>query len=486
MTMPNRRHVLRAMALGGAATALPLRWSPTAAAADAANAAGTAGTAGAPGPFTRPLHIPPVLQPAFRTPTHDVYRMRMREADVEVLPGLRTRLWTFDGQFPGPTLRARRGRPVLVEQTNDLTVPATVHLHGGHVSHYDDGYPTDHVAPGASRVYHYPNDQRSATLWYHDHTHMAEAVNVYRGLAGTYILEDEADRRLRLPAGRYDIPLALRDAQFEADGTLTYDGLPFHATILVNGRPQPYLRVAARRYRFRFQNQANSRIFQLSLGSDDELVQIGSDGGLLPAPNPVTTLPLYPAERADVVIDFSRYPVGSQVLLHNSPNFLPGEPHDIMRFDVVAGDGDDPSRVPDRLADAEELGSPVVRREFVLAFDPVTKMMTINGKVFDPDRVDITPALDTTELWTVTNPDTTLPLPHTFHVHQAQFHVVDRDGRPPSAAESGRKDTIAVNPGERVSFLIRFSEFTGRYVYHCHMLEHSDMGMMAQMELVRG
>jgi len=282
MTMPNRRHVLRAMALAGAAAAVPLPGVPAAAdARPAPHAAGPTGPAPTPEPFIRPLLNPPVLRPTFRTPTHDVYRMRIKEADVEVVPGLHTRLWTFDGRFPGPTLLARRGRPVLVEQSNELSVPVTVHLHGAHVRHIDDGYPTDSIAPGASRVYHYPNDQCSATLWYHDHTHMAEAENVYRGLAGTYLIEDEADRRLCLPSGRHDIVLALRDAQFDADGTLVYNGQPFYPTILVNGRPQPYLRVAARRYRLRFLNQANSRIFQLSLGEDQEMVQIGSDGGLL-------------------------------------------------------------------------------------------------------------------------------------------------------------------------------------------------------------
>ena len=491
MTMPNRRTALRLMAMTGAALTLPV---PTSASAAASTPASASAAAASGDPFTRPLPIPQVLQPIARTASYDLYRMHMRPADIEVLPGLLTRFQTFEGQLPGPTIRARRGRTVVVEQINGLTMHTAVHLHGGHVSHDNDGYPLDVLMPGDSRRYVYHNRQQAATLWYHDHAHMAEAENVYRGLAGVYILEDEHERSLPLPAGRHDIPLALRDAKIEADGTLTYDGLPFHPTIMVNGASQPYLRVEARRYRFRILNIANSRIFNLALSTGDEFVQIASDGGLLRAPNPIQSLQLYPAERAEVVVDFSRYPVGSHVILHNTPNFLPGEPSEILRFDVVRSADADHSAVPQQLLPADaspefDAQRPAcakpVQRDFVLSFDMATGMMLINGKSFDPNRVDIRPVLGAPEIWTVTNGDTKLPIPHTFHVHQAQFHVLDRDGKPPAPGEAGRKDTIALAPGETVRILIRFTEYTGRYVYHCHMLEHSAMGMMGQMELIR-
>lgn len=464
--MLSRRETLRLAATAGAAAALPGGRAPAAAA-----------------PFTVPLPIPDVLRPVARTATHDVYRMRMRYADVEIVPGLRTRVQTFNGRFPGPTILARSGRPVVVEQHNELSTQAAVHLHGGHVAHSSDGYPLDMLAPGTSRLYTYPNDQIAAPLWYHDHAHMMEAENVYRGLSGCYLLGDEFEDRLRLPSGRYDIPLMLRDATIAADGTLVYDdSTPFHPLQLVNGRPQPRLEVAARRYRFRFFNAAVARIYSLSLGDGGELVQIGSDGGLLPAPYPTSAVPLWPGERVEAVIDFSRYPVGSSVLLHNTVNLVPGEPADLLRFDVTHR-ADDDSRVPRRLRPRGDLGAPAAARDFALTYDPAAMQMLINGKSFDPDRVDIRPALGTTELWTVTNPVSQFPIPHTFHVHLAQFQVLRRNGRPPGPAESGVKDTVEVGPGETVSFLIRFTGFTGRYVYHCHMLDHSAMGMMGQMEV---
>ena len=480
MTMLTRRDSLRLAALTGAGIALPAK----AAAAVRPSSPRSARDAADGGPFALPLPIPDVLEPVARTRDYDLYRMRMCYADLTVIPGLTTRLQTFNGQFPGPTIRARRGRPVVVEQYNDLAVETAVHLHGGHVSHDSDGYPLEVLRHGDRRRYFYPNDQPAATLWYHDHAHMVEAQNVYRGLAGTYLLTDDYEEDLPLPRGRYDIPLMLRDAKIEVDGSLTYDGYPFHPTILVNGRSQPHLDVAARRYRFRILNGANSRVFNLSLGNGDEVVQIGSDGGLLPAPAPSTALALFPAERADVVIDFSRYPVGSQVLLHNTLNFLPGEPTEILRFDVVR-EAQDRSRVPQRLRPVDDLGVPVVERDFALTFDPMTLTMLINGKTFDPNRVDIRPELGVPESWTISNPDTRLPVPHTFHVHHTQFRVIERDGKPPAPGESGLKDTIALNPGETVRILLRFTEFTGLYVYHCHMIEHAEMGMMGQMNIER-
>ncbi len=155
-----------------------------------------------------------------------------------------------------------------------------------------------------------------------------------------------------------------------------------------------------------------------------------------------------------------------------------------MRFDVVRKATDD-SEVPSSLRPVPVFGTPTVERTFVMTFDPATGQMLINGKTFDMDRVDISPTRGTTEVWTIVNPaDQVIPIPHVFHAHLEQFRVLDRNGNPPDASEQGLKDTVRVLPGETVRILIRFTRFTGRYLYHCHMLEHSHLGMMGQMEIV--
>lgn len=436
-------------------------------------------------PFGGPLHIPQTLRPARRSLFCDEYAMDIVPVTQEIVPGLKTQVWTFGGQFPGPVIRAAAGRPVSLRLTNNLTVPTATHLHGGHNAHTDDGFPTDIVSPGQSRTYHYPNEQRGAPLWYHDHALGHEAENVYRGLAGLYLLTDAYDQALPLPSGSYDVPLMLRDAHIAADGTLVFDMTNVNGSdrkiILVNGTPTPYFQVAARKYRFRIANTANERAFGLKLADGSPIVQIGSDGGLLPAPAEVDSVSVWPAERADVVIDFSRYPVGTQIVLQNTVTF-PGERTEVMRFDVVREERDD-SMIPDEFQPNPVLAAPSVQRSFSMSFDPATGQFLINGKTFDPNRVDVAVARGAVEAWTVTNTDTRIPIPHTFHVHLSQFQLVERNGKPPAAAESGLKDTVSLLPGESVTFHVPFEDFAGTYLYHCHMLEHAMDGMMGVFDV---
>ncbi len=438
-----------------------------------------------PPSFALPLRIPPTLRPVARTDDYDLYQTIMRPTAVTIVPGLSTPVYSFDGEFPGPTIVASRGRPIVVERVNALGVPVATHLHGGHVPADSDGHPKDPIQPGGRRRYYYPNDQLAAPLWYHDHAMMVEAENVYRGLAGFYKLTSSNEDKLPLPAGRYDVPLLLRDAQIADDGTLVWDlgGFSQRNLFLVNGRHRPYFQVAARKYRLRFVNVSVSRAFGLQLGDGGEMIQIASDGGLLPRPAPTSVITVWPAERAEAVVDFSRYPVGTSVVLQNGAAF-PGEEPAVMRFDVVRKATDD-SEVPSSLRPVPVFGTPTVERTFVMTFDPATGQMLINGKTFDMDRVDISPTRGTTEVWTIVNPaDQVIPIPHVFHAHLEQFRVLDRNGNPPDASEQGLKDTVRVLPGETVRILIRFTRFTGRYLYHCHMLEHSHLGMMGQMEIV--
>ncbi|MGH3756291.1 multicopper oxidase family protein [Actinophytocola sp.] len=424
------------------------------------------------------MPVPRELSPTTTRSGVDVYRIPIQPADIALLAGHPTRVRTYAGQFVGPTIRARTGRPVRITFTNQLDVPSNVHLHGGHVPQRSDGHPMETIAPGQSRSYDYPNNQQGATLWYHDHAHHLEAENVYFGLHGFYLIEDDAERGLGLPSGRYDVPIMLRDAQFDTNGELIYtEHPPDRTTILANGEVTPHFPVAARKYRFRLLNSANERIFRLTLGGAD-LTHIASDGGLLPAPVRRSEIVLGSAERADVVIDFSEHPVGSQLVLYDVSG-------PVLRFDVTR-EASDTSQVPDTLRPLPALPPATVERDISMKFDlsGANPVGLVNGQPYDPNRVDFRVKRGTTEIWRVKNDDVEFGIPHTFHMHLEQFRVLDRDGAPPTPDDAGRKDTIFVAPGETVRVQVTFTEYLGTYVYHCHYLEHSAKGMMAQMKIV--
>ncbi|MFF7995006.1 multicopper oxidase family protein [Kitasatospora xanthocidica] len=499
----------RTMIGAAAATAggvLLLRTTPHPAAPAAASAASvqdaapdhTHPGAGAPDPgpdagpvlvekFTTALPVPPVLSPVSTDGGADTYAVTMLRSFARIVPGHRTEVLTYNGAFPGPVIRARSGRPVIVRQTNLLDDAVSVHLHGSKVPVASDGGPMNLLGAGATRTYTYPNDQPHASLWFHDHAHHMESEHVYRGLAGTYLLTDETERALPLPSGRYDLPIALRDARFDASGTLVYRmDDPFNrTTILANGRPWPKAEVAARRYRLRLLNSSNLRFFSLRLADGGPITQIGSDGGLLERPHTTDTVDLSPGERADVVIDFSRYPVGSTVVLTNSMPPGPAE-HvgQVMRFDITRSAAD-PSSVPDRLRTLPAPGPAARERTVVLKVEEGTDGAAprglIDGKTYDPARVDAAVAFGTSEIWTVVNANTDVP--HNFHLHLVQFRVLERNGKAPGPEESGLKDTVRLLPGESVRLHATFDSYRGRYPYHCHLLDHSAMGMMAQMEI---
>ena len=428
-------------------------------------------------PFTQRMPIPQELTPRTRSGV-DSYTIPIQPAQVEFVPGHPTSVRTYAGQFVGPTIRAKTGRPVRINFANQLDGPSNVHLHGGHVPHSSDGYPIDVIDPGQSRDYYYPNDQQGATLWYHDHAHHVEAENVYFGLHGFYIIEDEAERALNLPGGRYDIPIMLRDALLDEDGQLVYTAHPpERTTILANGVVTPHFPVARRKYRIRFLNGATERVFHLKLGGA-EMTQIASDGGLLPAPVQRSEIVLGSAERVDVVIDFSRHDVGSQLVLYDVTGA-------VMRFDVRR-EVDDPSQVPDTLRPLPPLPPATVDRVVAMKFDlsGPAPIGLVNDKPFDPNRVDMRVKRGSTEIWEIRNDDVEFGIPHTFHVHLEQFRVLDRGGKPPTLDDAGRKDTVFVAPGEPVRIQINFTDYLGKYLYHCHYLEHSVHGMMGQMEIV--
>ncbi|MFE1956835.1 multicopper oxidase family protein [Streptomyces sp. NPDC059479] len=487
--MLSRRHAIRiGLTAGALGVSGATGWT-----AQALSSRGTRSTAAAAAvpagpvtPFSVPLTRPPVLAPVRRSATTDYYSVVMAKARREILPGTTTELFTYNGSFPGPTIRARSGRTVVVKQVNSLSMPTSVHLHGGNNPPADDGGAMDTIAPGATRTYTYANSQPGATLWMHDHAHHMESEHVYRGLSNVYLLGDEKEDALGLPSGEFEVPLVLRDARFDANAQLVYemDDAFNRTTILVNGRPWPVMKVKGRKYRLRLVNASNLRFFALQLSDGSPMTQIGSDGGLLEKPVPTTQLLLTPGERADLVIDFAQYRPGTQLVLKNLMGPGPVEEvGQVMRFDVGAR-VHDPSRVPATLTSLPAPRKATVERSFQLSMDETgaTQQGFINGKGYDPNRIDTTVNWGATEVWTVTNASTLIP--HNFHMHLVQFRVLERDGGPVPASEAGRKDTVVVMPGQTVKLLVTFDSHRGVFPYHCHLIDHGGMGMMANFKVV--
>jgi spore coat protein A, manganese oxidase len=443
--------------------------------------------------FQVALPVPAVQRAVRSDTTTDYYEIVQREAHAEIIPGVRTPVWTYDGSFPGPTIEARQGRATVVTYTNSLGVPTVAHLHGGVTRPDSDGFPTDTLAPGETRRHQYDNTGRAATLWYHDHSRRDAGRKIYMGLAGFYLLKGDARLDEQLPHGEYDIPLMLQDRAFTDDGELDYDHDGHHGAtgrvMLVNGAPSPVLEVAARKYRFRILNASNATAMRLALSTHQPLVQIATDQGLLPAPVALSTIGLAMAERVEVVIDFSVYPIGSRVVLQNRR--ANGPLSRVMRFDVVRAQRDD-SIVPQRLAEFEPMSrSQAARtRTFVFGGEPTLGVppgvhWVINGESFDPLRVDADPRLGDIEVWRFVNRgfmgQTML---HPVHTHLAPFQILRRNGRTPLRQEGGWKDTVAIEDGEEVDVIMQWSGYRGRYLLHCHNLEHEDHSMMVRVDVI--
>ncbi|ULU24859.1 multicopper oxidase family protein [Dyella terrae] len=474
-------------------------------------------------PFVDPLPVPEVLRPKAGTPL----RIAMRESTQRLHRDLPpTRLWTYGNTMPGPTIEARSGEAVQVEWTNSLPqhhflpidhhvcgaepdkpeVRGVVHVHGARVPPTDDGYPTDWFVPGQSLKQTYPNRQDAATLWYHDHTMGIERLNLYAGLFGMYLLRDAHELSLGLPHGEQELPLVLTDRLLTEDGQLYYpvSGVSdspwvpevFGNVMLVNGALMPRLDVQARRYRFRVLNAANGRFFRLSLHGQKPFLQIGSDQGLLAAPVQQTSLFLAPGERADLVMDFAGMG-GSAIELMTDA--LP-----LMQFKVAAGQVDDDSHLPPVLRDVPRMTEASATNTRVLTIDEYADcvaepmLMLLDGKHWH-DPVSEKPRLNSTEIWSFLNltEDT-----HPIHLHLVRFQILDRrpfdvdqylesktvrytgPAQPPPPHEAGWKDTAQVYPGMVTRYIITFEGYTGRYVWHCHLLEHASNEMMRPFEVV--
>ena len=503
----SRRDVLKVSALGAAAVALPFEQTVR------AKSASRIAASLLPKPYVAPFVVPPVAQPKGTTKGLDgvtdvpLYDITQKEGLAQILPTIKTPIFGYDGIAPGPTILARKGRPIAVKMTNAL--PAThpqwgyeawtsTHLHGSASKPQYDGYASDITRPGEYKIYHYPNSQDARMLWYHDHGIHHTAENAYMGLAAVYLLGDEVEDRLPIPKGAYDLPVVITDKMFAADGKFMYDdeghsGL-YGDVILVNGAPWPTLKVAKRKYRFRILNASLSRGLRLQLSDSSPMTVIGTDGGLMPAPQQTVQLRVGMAERYEVVIDFAGYTPGTKIQLRNlgvpnSDDF--DHTNKIMQFEVT-NDPFDPAnnQVPAQLNPNMEvmgLKESDATSTVKLRVHRSNSTWKINDATWDDvvasqyQQVVANPKLGEVQIWEIENASGGWF--HPTHIHLVDFRILSRNGRAPFNYEIGPKDVAFVGENETVRAIMRFTHEEGRYMIHCHNLPHEDHDMMTQFRV---
>lgn len=523
-------------------------------------------------PFVTPLYVPPVLEPV-TTPLDPPPDPRAHQRYAEFPPKKfyetfeqefcwqyhvddpykdGSLSWGFNGATPGPVIHARYGEPILVRRHNQLppvgvsqvsfALPSTTqHLHNGHTASESDGEPQDWIDPGEFWDHHYPNIpaggdplQKLTTLWYHDHRMDFTATNVYAGLDGFYFLFDDEDTGdentgWHLPSGKYDVPLILHDVLFQPNGQVRWN--PFNTDgilgdrFTVNRRIQPYFEVARRKYRFRIINGGPSRFYKLKLSADKgtapPIVVLTGDGNFLPEPIDADAIYLSVAQRVDVILDFSKCASNAKVTLWNvleqsngkGPSGRMLDPGDgVMQFHVTAETPNDPSVIPKKLRPRPPIDLSKVRQHRTWTFDYDGGLWTVNGKVFDPNRVDAGVEQGTAEIWTFRNAGNSWS--HPVHCHFVEFLILEINGRPYASSylqtDGGMRDVfeakLDVNDGKRphvdtfmggprrdvatllsgdeIKVYFQFQDFLGKYVMHCHNVVHEDHSMMVRWDIV--
>ena len=435
-----------------------------------------------------PLHVPPLLSPPPGADGVRRFRLDLAPGQTEFLPGTKASTWGVNGSYLGPTLRASRGDRVAMQVVNGLPEETTLHWHGMRLPAEMDGGPHQTIAPGTAWTPEWTIDQPAFTGWYHPHPHGRTALHIYRGVAGLFLVDDAEETGLPGGYGVDDIPLIIQDRAFTADGSLDESGLTrgrygFTGTeILVNGTHRPLLHVEAARVRFRLLNASHARVYRVGFADGRRFHLVATDSGLLPAPIALDRVKLSPGERAEVVVDFAP---GERVTLNSvgerSEDAAPIEKDDLDLLTITAAERLAPAPpLPSRLPGAPPVVPPSGARvrTFTLGGDE------INGRGMDMGRIDEVVPAGATEIWEVRN--TTFA--HNFHVHATVFTVLDVDGRPPAAQDTGPKDTVFVPGNTTVRIAVAFSEYTDPvrpYMYHCHILRHEDQGMMGQFVVVQ-
>ncbi len=490
-------------------------------------------------PFIVPLPIPPIKQPIPESqlspppnpanhqrynefPPVKFYEIHQTQFLHEYHPEMPLAVtWGYDGMAPGPTFHVRDGEPIFVRHHNDLPpdipsfgIPSTTtHLHNQHTASESDGFPLDFIDPGEFHDHHYPNfpagfdeRERMTSLWYHDHRMDFTAPNVYAGFTGFLFMFDEKDSgdendtnpaAWRLPSGDHDIPLMIHDILFDGDGQAVFDVFNTDGILgdkmTINRVVQPILEVERRKYRFRIQNGGPSRFYDLWLDSGQPFVVLSNDGNLLPRPLIRKSLQLSVAQRNDVIIDFSRYKPGDEVILYNRLEQFHGRgptgrlltPGDaMMKFKVVPRKGPDRSRIPSHFRPLPPIRMSEVAQERLWVFDYDGGLWTVNEQPADMHVINAEIKRGTAEIWTIRNDGNDWS--HPIHIHFEEFQFLEFNGKPilPHDVRYSRKDVVTLGPDDECKLYFRFRDFTGRYIMHCHNVVHEDHAMMIRWDIV--
>ncbi|MDQ7074064.1 MAG: multicopper oxidase domain-containing protein [Gammaproteobacteria bacterium] len=434
----------------------------------------------------KPLRMPQLL-------TGTQFDLNLQNGSREFIAGLSTPTFGINADFLGPVIKVRNGDTVNFNVRNNLAETATLHWHGMHVPGSADGGPHQAIASGGLWQPSFTVKQKACTNWYHSHTHNKTGEQVYRGLAGMMIVEDTESDALDLPKtwAEDDFPLIIQDRKFNANGSFNY--LPsrrdaMHGmlgdTFMINGTVNPYLDLPNKEVRFRILNASNARVYRLKLSNGASFKQIATDNAFRETPLNLTSITLSPAERAEIVVDLSQLQ-GQTLTLQDANNG--NTPLLTLNVNKTAGNI---TAVPAQLTALTSLdpATAVRTRPFVLErIGGMNGSFAINGKAMSMARIDHSMNLDEVEIWEIRN---AMGMTHNFHTHATHFQIIERNGSANNVAEyeKGYKDTVRLSPNERVKVVIKMTDYTtdasAPYMFHCHILEHEDRGMMGQFTVV--
>lgn len=443
----------------------------------------------------------------------------------QILPGSPTNIWRYQGEvikgpadnlvslpgsYLGPIFNLKTGTHLRVNFVNELPEKSIIHWHGLHVPDSADGHPRLAVESGESYQYDFRVLDRAGTYWYHPHPHGRTGPQVYQGLAGLFLIHDDQEASLNLPSQDKDLPIVIQDRVFDGENQLVYEPFllgMFGDKILVNGLPDYTMEVEPSAYRLRLMNGSNARIYKLSWSDGTPLKVIGTEGGLLEKPLQRDYVTLAPAQRIDLWVDFGVWEPGQEISMVSLPSSAPDSQQEVPIFTATVLDTErEPASLPEvfpahKPLDAAQAVNASTPRVFELSMGMGMRWL-INGRTFGMTDVarDEKVRLGDVELWEFHNPGNAgmgmmggMTQPHPMHIHGLQFKILDRQVEPAEEngynslkagfVDEGWHDTVLVMPGERVKIVMRFEDFTGLYLYHCHNLEHEDMGMMRNYQI---
>lgn len=426
------------------------------------------------------LTFPELLVPTEVNGNHVTYELTAMEGKMSFIKGVETKTYGYNGNYLGPVIRLVKGQEVTIKLTNDLSEPTTFHWHGLEIPGEVDGGPHDEIQPGESKTITFTVDQDAATLWYHPHPMGNTSKQVYKGLAGLLYINDEKSEALLLPKqyGINDFPIIIQDRAF-IDGKIQYENVAntlatLGDTIMINGVVNPKMSVAGGQVRLRILNGSNARNYKLHFNNDMPFQLIATDGGFVNEVKTMNTLNLGAGERAEIVVDLSAFANQQVVLMDYDTNLLPIDVtsgHETIAIDAKLND----IAIDEKL----ELIEPTKHIKLEIR----DNKYLINGQTFDMDRIDLKQKQGVTEIWEIENVVTEDGAwEHPFHIHGTQFTVISVDGEAPDESLQGYKDTVTLQPGQKMRIAVSFPH-TGLYMFHCHILEHEDAGMMGLIEV---